>query len=363
MVSELNFAISRVKMSAIIFSFCISFISILLMKPFAFRIGLVDEPNYRKNHNGSIPLIGGLSVFSGAAFSSVLFLDLNLQLQFFLFAAFALLVLGAFDDKYDLSVKSRIAVQVLLSFLMAYFTGLSISDLGNLGGAGDIKLGGFSIVFTCIAVIAAINAFNMIDGIDGLVGTLSFISFGFISWFLFSEQNSWYLLALLFMASLSAFLVFNLRWPFKGVNKIFMGDAGSMLIGFSVVWLLIVGTQVENKAFNPVTCLYFIAIPLMDMAAIMYRRIKKGKSPFKPDREHLHHIFERAGYSRKQSLFYIALVATCIASAGASMEALGAPEWFMLLVFLTIFVIYNNLLMHIWRIVAWIRKKKNAQII
>lgn len=345
-------------MLAILISFFLCVVSILVMKPFAFKIGLVDKPNHRKKHVGTIPLIGGISVFISAGICAVFFLQLVPHLKFYLITALTLLVLGILDDKYDLSVKGRLLVQVTLSIAMVYTTGLAISDLGNLFGTGNINLGAFSIVLTCIAVIAAINAFNMIDGIDGLVGVLSLISFGFIGWFLYSSSNQWYFLSILFMASLFGFLAFNLRWPFRGVNKVFMGDAGSMVIGFSIVWLLIVGSQNEVKAFSPVLCLFFIAIPLMDMAAIMYRRIRKGSSPFKPDREHLHHIFERAGYSRKQSLVYIAMVAIVIALVGVFLDASEASELVMLLVFIGIFLAYNYALMHIWRIVAWVRKHR-----
>lgn len=345
-------------MLAAVFSFLLCFIFIFLMKPVAYRVGLVDKPNHRKKHVGTIPLIGGISVFVSAGIGAVLFLPLLPHIKFYLLTALTLLVLGTLDDKYELSVKGRLLVQVILSVAMVYTTDLAISDLGNLFGFGNVNLGWFSVVLTCIAVIAAINAFNMIDGIDGLVGVLSLISFGFIGWFLYSSSNQWYVLSTLFMASLIAFLAFNLRWPFRKVNKVFMGDAGSMVIGFSIVWLLIVGSQTEVKAFSPVLCLFFIAIPLMDMAAIMYRRIKKGSSPFKPDREHLHHIFERAGYSRKQSLVYIALVAIVIAFVGVFLDASGASESLMLLVFIVIFLAYNYALIHVWRIVAWVRKHR-----
>lgn len=135
-----------------------------------------------------------------------------------------------------------------------------------------------------------------------------------------------------------------------------MGDAGSMLIGLTVVWLLVLGVEADARVFAPVTALYLIGIPLMDMAAIMYRRVKKGMSPFKPDRDHLHHIFERAGYSRKQTLVRISLASIVLAALGVSGEWMLVPEWIMFLGFVAIFVAYNWALSHIWQILTWLRK-------
>ncbi|MGL5392524.1 MAG: UDP-N-acetylglucosamine--undecaprenyl-phosphate N-acetylglucosaminephosphotransferase, partial [Shewanella sp.] len=173
------------------------------------------------------------------------------------------------------------------------------------------------------------------------------------------------------IGAILGYLVFNLRWPFKSINKIFMGDAGSMLIGLTVVWLLVIGTQapshlsavgvhsdtLSTMVFSPVTALYLIAIPLMDMAAIMYRRVKKGMSPFKPDRDHLHHIFERAGYSRKQTLVRITLAAVLLAVVGVAGEIAKVPESLMFVLFMLIFIGYNWALSNVWKILTWVRKE------
>ncbi|MGS0676880.1 hypothetical protein [Shewanella sp. 125m-1] len=119
---------------------------------------------------------------------------------------------------------------------------------------------------------------------------------------------------------------------------------------------MVIGTESANPAFSPVTALYLIAIPLMDMAAIMYRRVKKGHSPFKPDRDHLHHIFERAGYSRKQTLARITLLSAILATIGILGELLAVHEAIMFIGFLVIFATYNWALAHVWQILTWIRR-------
>jgi UDP-GlcNAc:undecaprenyl-phosphate GlcNAc-1-phosphate transferase len=120
-----------------------------------------------------------------------------------------------------------------------------------------------------------------------------------------------------------------------------MGDAGSMFVGLSVIWLLTMGTQGEQASFSPVTALWICAIPLMDMLAIVVRRYKNGKSPFKPDRDHLHHILQRAGLSPKRALVAISSVAVVMSSIGLAGEYFNVAESFMLISFLAMFTIYN----------------------
>ena len=107
---------------------------------------------------------------------------------------------------------------------------------------------------------------------------------------------------MMLIAAIVPFLAFNLSWKgFKG-NKIFMGDSGSMFVGLTIVWLLVDFTQGSEAAMRPITAVWIIGLPLMDMAAIMYRRAKKGQSVLRPDRQHLHNIFMRAGLSSRRSL-------------------------------------------------------------
>lgn len=341
-----------------VFSFLVCFFTIAALKPVAYKIGLVDQPNARKVHSGHVPLIGGIGIFVGIILSSVTFLEVDALLIFYLVSAGILLILGVFDDKFDLPVRVRIAVQLLIGIIMSYYFEIQLISFGYIFGSWELTLGVMSPVITIIAVIGAINAFNMVDGIDGLAGTLSLVSFAFLAILLFSTGSVWWKIAFSFIPAILAFLVFNLKWPIKGVKKVFLGDAGSMVIGFTIVWLLVKGTTGNEAALKPVTGLYIIALPLMDMVAIMFRRIKKGASPFKPDREHLHHICERAGYTRKQSLCGISIIALVIASLGVCMQLANTPEWFMFALFIAMFLIYNYAIIHIWRLLSWVRKHR-----
>jgi UDP-GlcNAc:undecaprenyl-phosphate GlcNAc-1-phosphate transferase len=133
-----------------------------------------------------------------------------------------------------------------------------------------------------------------------------------------------------------------------------MGDAGSMFMGLTVIWLLTLGTQnstLNEAAFRPVTALWIIAIPLMDMFAIMLRRLKKGNSPFKADNGHLHHICLRMGLSSRQSLLAISLFAIVLAAIGILGEVFLIPESIMLLLFIVLFFGYSYALQHAWKLV------------
>ncbi|WOT06280.1 UDP-N-acetylglucosamine--undecaprenyl-phosphate N-acetylglucosaminephosphotransferase [Shewanella youngdeokensis] len=342
----------------LVWTFSVSFLAIRLAKPIAVKIGLVDIPTQRKVHVGSVPLVGGIAIYIGVLTASMMFIEQSQSLNIYLLSAAMVLFIGVLDDKYDLSVRLRIASQIFVACMMIFGAEHYLHSFGGLFGHGTINLGVFGILVTIVAVIGCINAFNMIDGIDGLAGMLSLVAFSSLG-FLFSAVTSeWFLLPIIFIAGLAAYLMFNLGWPSKALTKVFMGDAGNMFIGLTIAWLLVIGTEAEMGAFRPVTALYIIAIPLMDMAAIMYRRIKKGKSPFKPDRDHLHHIFERAGFTRRQTLAIITVISFMFAGFGCLGELYQWPEWLMFMLFIAVFSMYNLVLSRIWTIIAYFKKIK-----
>ena len=328
-------------------AFCFAFLAIKLFKPIAVDVGLVDKPNARKHHEGQIPLIGGISIFAAVLAASLLWLPDTLELRMYLIASAMMVFIGALDDKYDLKVRIRIVGQIIIASLMIYGVGGYISNLGNLFAFGDIELGAIGIIFTYFAIIVVINAYNMVDGIDGLVGSLSLNTFTAIALLFLMSGNTNYLSYPLILATATLpYLMFNLGFLQKQTKKIFMGDAGSMFIGLSVIWLLSMGTQGENASFRPVTALWICAVPLMDMLAIVMRRYRKGKSPFKPDRDHLHHILQRTGLSSSQTLVVISLFAISMSLMGLLGEYFQVPESIMLILFVLIFILYNKYARH-----------------
>jgi UDP-GlcNAc:undecaprenyl-phosphate GlcNAc-1-phosphate transferase len=328
-------------------AFCFAFISIKVFKPIAIDVGLVDKPNARKHHDGQIPLIGGISIFAAVLAASLIWLPNTLELRMYLIASAMMVFIGGLDDKYDLKVRIRIVGQIITASLMIYGVGGYIASLGNLFGFGEIELGPLGIVFTYFAIIVVINAYNMVDGIDGLIGSLSLNTFTAIAiLFLISGNNSYLTYPLILATAILPYMMYNLGFFKKHTKKIFMGDAGSMFIGLSVIWLLTIGTQGENASFRPVTALWICAIPLMDMLAIVMRRYRKGKSPFKPDRDHLHHILQRAGLSSRQTLVVISIASALMSILGMLGEYFQVPESIELMLFVLIFILYNKYTRH-----------------
>lgn len=320
-------------------TFVVSLVAIKVINPIAIKTGLVDFPCDRKIHDGNIPLVGGIAIYLSVLITSVLFINHSRDLNLYLVASALVLFLGALDDRYRLSVRVRLVAQILVASLIIFGTEIYLTSLGALLGNIEIKLGVLGIVVTIVAIIAGINAINMIDGMDGLAGLLSLIAFTALGFLLSRVTSSWFLLPILFIAALLGYLIFNLKLH-SSVSKIFMGDSGNMLIGLTLIWLMVIGTQLNNPALKPVTALYIIAVPLIDMAAVIIRRVKSKKSPFLADRQHLHHLLEAKGYSTKQALIVISIAASILAMVGCMAEVYSVAEWIMLLVFLLVFFFY-----------------------
>ncbi|MEZ8046047.1 UDP-N-acetylglucosamine--undecaprenyl-phosphate N-acetylglucosaminephosphotransferase [Vibrio sp. 10N.237.312.C02] len=340
------------------FLFFFSLATLFTMRKFAKKVGLVDQPNARKLHNGAIPLIGGISI----CISLLYFLLNNPEVlpntELYAACVVILVGVGALDDKFDLSFKLRFAIQAALSVAMMVVGGIELNTIGDILGSGEVvTLGWFGYLVTILAVVGAINAFNMVDGIDGLLGGLSIVTFGGLGVMLnYDGQHNLAYICLVLVVIITPYILLNLG-AFGKKRKVFMGDAGSMLIGFTVIWLLLLSSQNGTEPpLRPVTALWLIAVPLMDMAAIMIRRIRRGDSPFKPDREHLHHIFQRLGLSSTQTLIVICLIAALYAGIGIYAEMVNIAEYIMLYTFLLCFVIYLTLLSNIWKITSYIRR-------
>jgi UDP-GlcNAc:undecaprenyl-phosphate GlcNAc-1-phosphate transferase len=342
------------------FTFFISFAVLFFLRKVARNIGLVDKPSGRKLHQGNIPLVGGISICITIVQYIYFHPDMINHANLYMLCICILTIIGALDDRFDLSVKVRMLIQALISIVMIYFANAQLHSLGNLLGLGAIELSTFGGLITIVAVIGCINAFNMVDGIDGLLGGLSIVTFASLGILLYlSGEQSLSYLCLLLVVCMVPYILMNLGLV-GHKRKVFMGDAGSMMIGFTVIWLLIGASQTPgNTIIRPVTALWLIAVPLMDMAAIMLRRLQQGKSPFKPDRDHLHHICQRLGCSSRQTLALICFISTAFAGIGMFGEIFQISEYLMFYVFLLLFIIYLIALTKHKEITNFIRFKLN----
>ncbi|MCS3408223.1 UDP-N-acetylglucosamine--undecaprenyl-phosphate N-acetylglucosaminephosphotransferase [Serratia sp. AKBS12] len=324
--------------------FILALVLLVVSRRLALAIGLVDKPSVRKRHHGHIPLVGGIAIYLTLALLYCWRPGLLAHGDIYFACVTALLLLGVMDDRFDLPVTPRVAVQGAVALAMMLMADLQLASLGQLWGQDTLLLGNGALWLTPLAVWAAINAYNMIDGIDGQLGTLSCVTFAALALlFTLGGRVAAALWCLSLIAALAAYLLFNLG-VFGRRNKIFMGDAGSMVIGFSVLWLLLSASQGAAPVMRPVTALWLIAIPLMDMVSVMAGRLLRGQNPFRAGRDHLHHMLMRRGLSARQALGMSSLLAVALACLGVLGEMLWLPENLMLLAFVLCFGGYLLLL-------------------
>jgi UDP-GlcNAc:undecaprenyl-phosphate GlcNAc-1-phosphate transferase len=329
-----------------------SLAAILVLRRYAEPLGLLDHPGHRKLHAGSVPLVGGLAIFAGVLTGALV--DHH-QLPFFaqiLLGTSAILVLiGALDDRHDLSVHARLMVQTAAILVMVGTTGVYIHSLGRLFGH-DLTLGWFGIPLTVVAVIGLVNAFNMMDGIDGLAGGLTLVCAAAILHFSGASPAGMLTLMTLLIAAILPYLATNLGLLGR---KIFMGDAGSVLIGYLLSWILIYLSQQPDSHLSPVDVLWCVALPVLDTLAVMFRRLREHKSPFKPDRGHIHHILMGMGLGSRATLVVLLALASTASFFGSLIRLLDLGAGTNLLAFLAFMVTYIMLANR-----TWTRQQANA---
>lgn len=333
-------------------AFAVTAVLLLMLTPLARLIGLVDHPDERKQHQGQIPLIGGLAIFFAILLLLPWFSSLRSHTYWYLAAAGLLVAIGIIDDKFNVSVVARVIVEVVAASMMIYGGDIWVSDLGNLLGFREIHMPlWLSAPFTVIAVFGVINAWNMIDGMDGLAGLITLVAFGSF-YFLTHTTATESALPALMMGGVASYLLFNLGNN-RLLPKVFLGDAGSKLIGFTLVWLLIDATQggqFTGLHMPAPLALYVVGLPLIDMVVTTVRRIRKGHPPFKPDRTHIHHVLEHAGFSRQEILILVGVFSVQINFIGALMYFLQWAAYVQFFIFCLLTLLYHVAIEHAWKL-------------
>ena len=348
--------------------FC-TMIGIIALAPLARKVGLVDVPTERKQHRDAVPLIGGLAIFIafsagallwGAADTSTVVIKGQSALGVLMGCSAFLVITGMLDDRFNLGVFMRIASEILVALTIIEVLDLRLIWLGDLVGTGEIRMPPtVSYIFTVVAMFGLMNAFNMLDGIDGLLASLVITTI--VGFHLFTGTKPG-LVSLFILASLSAFLISNLKLsPF--VPKTFLGDAGSKLLGFVVVCLLLgaASGQVGGpKLIKPATALFLVAVPLFDMVFTTLRRVIRKGSPFAADRSHIHHLFLDLGFSHRRALVIIVTVNLAATSLGLLLHRLNAPEYFQLGIFIGMFAMYCLLASQAWIVAGKLQSAPSA---
>jgi UDP-GlcNAc:undecaprenyl-phosphate GlcNAc-1-phosphate transferase len=349
-----------------IISFLLGMLIIPILRKIAYKINFTDKPNPRKVHLQPIPLVGGISiaiVLICVLMISPHFIAIVKKYLTILTCGFILLIVGVIDDKTDLNAKFKLVIQLCLATIVVH-NDTRISSFYGFLGINEINI--YLQYFLTITVITGVvNAFNLMDGVDGLVGTLSFLGFTMlliVSVFLKNIELA--TICTLFIGSILSFLKYNLSKK----RKIFMGDSGTLFIGFVLITLGI--NILENEKINVnqhynylfLLLITFFSIPVLDSIRVYLVRIKNGNSPFKPDKSHLHHLFLSFGINHKKISLFIITMCMITFFIGFGLISLLSITLIVLSIIVT-FIIFIKILLAIRDFNYWkntIKKLENT---
>ena len=320
--------------------FLTALLIVWLRRP-ALRFGLVDHPGGRKRHGDVIPLTGGVAITVG--FFVALSLSFTALADYHvLFVSMALLAaIGVLDDLGEVSPRIKLGVQVVAAVLMTSWANHFLVNLGDLMARGPLLLNNWAIPLTVFAVVAVINGINMLDGLDGLAGGIVLVILSFFASFAWwaIDANATKLLLVL-IGAVFGFLLFNAPHPWHGRRRTFMGDTGSLVLGFVVAWFAIELSQRPDRNVAPVVMLWVTAIVLFDVFTVTVRRLIRRRDPAAPDRAHLHHLMLRRGMSVHATLVAILAANIALGGIGTALWWADVPDYVSFAAFLAVGLIY-----------------------
>ncbi len=297
-------------------SFALTYLAIPSIINIAYKKNLVDTPNERSSHSSKTPSLGGIAIFAGTFFAIVFWLPSQYFdiLQHLLAAFIIIFLIGVKDDIVTISPRSKFIGELFATAILVLKANVRITSLYGFFGV-YVMPEYMSILFTMFTILVIINGFNLIDGINGLSASIGILTtFVFGIWFYLIGSMAFSILAFALFGSLLAFLKFNIT-----PAKIFMGDTGSLFIGLICAILAIqfieIQAQLPNSPYTfrsaPSIAIGILILPLFDTLRVFVLRILDGKSPFHPDRRHIHHTLIDAGFTHMQATSL--LILNCIA--------------------------------------------------
>ena len=319
----------------------VTFFIVIALVPALVRVAsprsLVAVPGEHRGHSAPTPLVGGIAVMVAFAAGVLIGVDdipAGLGVAMLLLAVF-----GTLDDRFTLPFWVRFLVQIAAAVVLVE-DGSRLVTLGALFSEDVVYLGTWEYGLTVFAIVGVINAVNMIDGMDGLMAGVVIVALSAVVIAAYPASTRETQAALVMIAALLGFFMFNARLPGRGQVTTFMGDGGSMPVGVFMAWILVNGSQPPESIIAPVAAIWFLMLPLFDTVGVMLRRLLRGRSPFAADRKHTHHYLQ----ARTGSVTWTVLTLICIAVAGACAGLLamkpGVPESIMFYGFLVLFGVY-----------------------
>lgn len=318
----------------------------LLIAP-AIKYGLIDYPCGRKQHDDPTPLVGGLAIFLTVILVGA-FLGRLPGSSWSLFAALLVtVIIGLADDAREVGHRVKFLAQIIAALIIASGTGVHVEHVGDIFGLGPIVLGKWAHMVTTLAIVGLMNAINMVDGVDGLAGKLTLVSFlAMVGAALGTDRTALALEMLIVGGAIAGFLSLNLRTPWRPKAAVFMGDTGSMLLGLFLAWYSMQLAGAVGAPTRPITAVWIIAVPLLDMGSVLLLRIMQKRSPFSADRQHMHYVLLDSGYTVVQVVALMSGFALVFALAGLRAQHDGVPEFALFFAFLGAWAIYLTCLRH-----------------
>jgi len=334
----------------------ISFLLGLAAMPVVIRIAkkkhFVVRPNKRMSHTGEIPNIGGIDIFFSFILTFLIFEFNSLQQsQFLLIGVFAIVMVGFVDDLLVLSPLSKLLCEMLSGIALIGFADIRLTNLHGLFGWTEMGIIP-SYLLSFFVLIAIINAINLIDGVDGLASGLGIIYCLFFAiYFAFIGESAWSSLAICMIGSLAVFFGYNV---FGSRNKIFMGDSGSLLLGYLMTafvfrfceWnVTCPATHPWHMSAAPAVAICVLSVPIFDTIRVSLTRIRHHHSPFLPDKNHIHHLLLRLGLNHVQTTMVLLSVSLLCIGLG-----IVGRNWNMWLLVGVDFLFLTSLTILLWRL-------------
>ena len=298
---------------AFITSFALTYLAIPSIIHVAIKKNLMDEPDERRSHKVSTPSLGGIGIFAGMLFSIIMWTPFEYfgDLQYILCAFIIVFLIGAKDDIDPISPYKKFLGQLFAAGILVFRANVRLTSLYGFFGLYEIPYF-VSIALSVFTILVIINAFNLIDGINGLSGSIGLLISSVLgTWFYFVDSIELSIVAFALAGALVAFLKYNIS-----PARIFMGDTGSLLLGLVCSILAIQFIELHNHlALSPYTfqsapavAIAILILPLFDTLRVFILRVMRGRSPFQPDRRHIHHVLIDMGLSHMQATGLLFLI-------------------------------------------------------
>ena len=335
---------------AMITSFALTYVAIPSIISVARKKKLFDEPDHRKSHKVRTPSLGGIGIFAGTLFSIILWTPFNYfgDLQYILCAFIIIFLIGAKDDIDPISPSKKLLGQLFAAAILVFKANIRLTSLYGIFGVGALPEP-ISIILSIFTIIVIINAFNLIDGINGLSGGIGLlISITMGTWFFLIDRVEIAIVAFSLAGSLIAFLKYNVT-----PAQIFMGDTGSLLLGLVCSILAIKFIDLHKDlaghpyAFKaaPTMAIAVMILPLFDTLRVFVIRILNGKSPFYPDRSHIHHLMIDSGLSHMNATYILLVVNAIFIFIAIGLQQIG--NLYLLLILIILALVLTSILKYI----------------